>query len=78
MTVTSHLVTFIEPPPISLTHVERLCRRLPVGRSSMKDLSSINNYFKSAIKLISAINLAVLNMFLVTSSYTVNGADEWP
>lgn len=77
MTVTSHLVTFIEPPPISLTHVERLCRP-PVGRSSMKDLSSINNYFKSAIKLISAINLAVLNMFLVTSSYTVNGADEWP
>lgn len=44
----------------------------------MKDFSSINNYFKSAIKLISAINLAVLNVFLVTSSYTMNGADEWP
>lgn len=34
---------------------------------------SINNHFKSAIKPITAINLAMLKMFLVTRSYMTNG-----
>lgn len=39
----------------------------------MKTFSSINNDFKSTIKPITAINLAMLNMVLVTRSYKMNG-----